>query len=112
VRRLWQAGVDVRGLAHITGGGLVDNPPRIFPAGMGAILRHGSWPIPPIFPLIQRLARVSDAEMAHVFNLGLGMLVITPPEQVALAQQALGNDVYEVGEMVAGVEGVVVAGGW
>ncbi len=102
VRQLWQAGVDVHGLAHITGGGLIDNPPRIFPTGLGAVLQSGSWPIPPLFHLIQRRANVSEAEMAHVFNLGLGMLVITPAEQAELVQQTLGGQVYRVGKVVAG----------
>lgn len=105
VQALWAAGVDVRGLAHITGGGLVDNPPRIFPPGLGAILWRGSWPVPPIFGLIQRLGDIDDAEMVHVFNLGLGMLVIVPPGDVAKAQQAL-PEALVVGEMVAGAAGV------
>ncbi|MBK8985843.1 MAG: phosphoribosylformylglycinamidine cyclo-ligase [Chloroflexi bacterium] len=109
IRQLWQAGIDVRGLAHITGGGLIDNPPRIFPAGLGAILRHGSWPVPPIFDLIQRHANVSDAEMAHVFNLGLGMLVIVPAEQAELAQQALKQSAYIIGEMRTGSRQVEIA---
>jgi phosphoribosylformylglycinamidine cyclo-ligase len=106
VEKLWQAGVDVRGLAHITGGGLVDNPPRIFPAGLGAVLRRGAWPEPPIFSLIQRQGQIADAEMCHVFNMGLGMLVIVPPEQVGLVQKVL-PETAVVGEMTAGVDGVV-----
>ncbi|GIK58417.1 MAG: phosphoribosylformylglycinamidine cyclo-ligase [Chloroflexota bacterium] len=107
VQRLLKAGVEIRGLAHITGGGLIDNPPRIFPGGVGAVLQWGSWPIPPIFELIQEYGRVSPAEMPHVFNMGLGMLVIIPAKDAARAQTLLGaSRVYRVGEMVAGVEGV------
>jgi len=107
VQRLLEAGVDVRGLAHITGGGLLDNPPRIFPAGLGAVLRRDSWPVPPIFALIQHLGDVSQAEMDHVFNMGLGMLVVLPPSDLARAQSALAGDSYVVGEMVRG-EGVSI----
>lgn len=107
VRRLMDAGVDVRGLAHITGGGLLDNPPRIFPAGLGAILRRDSWPVPPIFSLIQHLGDVSQAEMDHVFNMGLGMLVVLPPSDLVEAQSVLSGDSYVVGEMVRG-EGVSI----
>ncbi len=107
VQALWAAGVDVRGLAHITGGGLVDNPPRIFPEGLGAVLRRGSWPEPPIFGLIQRLGDIDDAEMVHVFNMGLGMLVVVPPGDVAQARQAVPEAVI-VGEMVAGIRGVKI----
>lgn len=108
VARLWAANVEVRGLAHITGGGLIDNPPRIFPAGVGAVIQRGTWPELPIFGLIQRLGNVSDAEMFRVFNMGLGMLVIIPSEQVAVAQQTLPNDLYIVGEIVNGQSGVTI----
>ncbi|MEZ4646353.1 MAG: AIR synthase-related protein [Chloroflexota bacterium] len=100
--------MDIRGLAHITGGGLVDNPPRIFPDGLGAVLRRGNWPQPPIFGLMQRLGNIDDAEMCHVFNMGLGMLVIIPAAQVALAQQALSGASYLVGEMVVGETAVTI----
>ena len=106
VQALQAAGVDIRGLAHITGGGLVDNPPRIFPAGLGAKIQRGSWPVPPIFALIQQEGHISDAEMAHVFNLGLGILVIVPREQGALAMTAVPQSQI-VGEIAAGIQGVV-----
>ena len=108
VQRLWAAGVDVRGLAHITGGGFVDNLPRILPAGVGAAIRRGTWPELPIFGLIQRAGRVADDEMFHVFNMGLGMLVVAPPEHVSLAQAALPGEVYVAGDIVAGQSGVVI----
>jgi phosphoribosylformylglycinamidine cyclo-ligase len=102
VRRLWAGGVEVRGLSHVTGGGVVDNLPRVLPSGVGAVIRRGTWPEPPIFSLIQRLGHISDEEMFHVFNMGLGMLAIVPPEHVSLAQTALPDDVYVVGEITAG----------
>ncbi|MCB9007884.1 MAG: phosphoribosylformylglycinamidine cyclo-ligase, partial [Ardenticatenaceae bacterium] len=107
VQALQAAGVDIRGLAHITGGGLVDNPPRIFPAGLGAKIRRGSWPVPSIFGLIQQQGQISDDEMAHVFNLGLGMLVIVPREQVDLVRTAV-PQAHIVGKMVAGINGVII----
>lgn len=110
VQTLWQAGIDIRGLAHITGGGLIDNPPRIFPAGLGAVLHRGSWPILPIFDLIQQTGQISPEEMAHVFNLGLGMLVIVPPDQVAAAQSALSYAIFTVGEMISGPKQVTLIG--
>jgi phosphoribosylformylglycinamidine cyclo-ligase len=109
VHALQAAGMDIHGLAHITGGGLIDNPPRIFPAGLGATIRRGSWSVPPIFALIQQQGQISDAEMAHVFNQGLGMLVIVPREQVDLAVTAV-SQAHIVGEMVDGIEGVVFEG--
>jgi phosphoribosylformylglycinamidine cyclo-ligase len=108
VQRLLSAGVLVHGLAHITGGGLVDNPPRIFPEGLEAVLHRGSWSEPPIFGLIQYLGEVSDEEMFHVFNMGLGMLVIVPAEEAALVLKILPGDAFTVGEMRGGHSGVVI----
>lgn len=106
VNQLKTAGVKIRGLAHITGGGLIDNLPRILPAGLGARLRWGTWPRPPIFRLIQHHGQISDPEMYHVFNMGLGMLAIIPPNQADLALQTLPEDLFLVGEIVSGKSGV------
>ncbi len=108
VGKLRAARVDLKGLAHITGGGIVDNLPRIFLAGVGAVLRRGSWPELPIFGLIQQLGGIEDAEMFRVFNMGLGMLTVVPPEHVSLALTTLPNDSYLVGEIVAGSSGVTI----
>ena len=105
VERLRQAGVDIRGLAHITGGGLIDNPPRILPDGLGMHLRRASWPVPPLFRLIQQTGQISDHEMAHVFNLGLGMLVVMPAEQAADALAEVGDDAWLVGKITAQGDG-------
>lgn len=104
---LQAAGVEVKGLAHITGGGLIDNPVRVFPAGAGAVIKRGSWPELPIFGLIQELGGIETQEMFHAFNMGLGMLVIVEAEQVEMAVEALGGEVFVVGEMVQG-EGVEI----
>ncbi|MDT8306523.1 MAG: phosphoribosylformylglycinamidine cyclo-ligase [Anaerolineae bacterium] len=101
VRALQQAGVELRGLAHITGGGLLDNPPRMLPDGVGLVLRRGSWTVPPIFDLIQEHGGVSDEEMAHVFNLGLGLLAVIPATQSAVACQTV-SGARVVGEIVTG----------
>jgi phosphoribosylformylglycinamidine cyclo-ligase len=109
VQQLWNAGVTVRGLAHITGGGIVDNLPRILSDGVGAVIQRGSWPEPPIFSLIQSEGKIPDEEMFHVFNMGLGMLVIVSPEQKELAQVTLKDEVFVVGEVVSG-ENVTING--
>ncbi|HET9222845.1 MAG TPA: phosphoribosylformylglycinamidine cyclo-ligase [Roseiflexaceae bacterium] len=108
IERLRAAGVVLRGLAHITGGGFTENLPRILPAGCGAELRRGTWPEPPIFDLIQRRGEVEPAEMFDIFNMGLGMLVIVAPEDVARAQAALSGEAHLVGEVVAGKGQVTV----
>jgi phosphoribosylformylglycinamidine cyclo-ligase len=104
---LLEAGLDVRGLAHITGGGVLDNLPRIFQTGIGAMLRRGSWPEPPIFKLIQTHGDVSSLEMFHAFNMGLGMLMVVPQDQIARARASL--DCFVVGEIVSG-SGVQIEG--
>lgn len=89
VDALRAAGVDIKGLAHITGGGLIDNPPRILPDDTGLSLVEDAWTELPIFSIIRELGQVPDREMAHVFNLGLGMLVVVPVAQADTAAAAL-----------------------
>jgi phosphoribosylformylglycinamidine cyclo-ligase len=69
----------IKAVAHITGGGLPGNLPRVLPDGLGAELRWGTWPVPPVFDLLQRWGRIPFAEMRRVFNLGLGMVFVAAP---------------------------------
>jgi len=108
IRQLWAAEVDIRGMVHITGGGFQDNLPRILPDGVGTVIRRGTWPEPPIFSLIQRQGGIADDEMFHVFNMGLGMLVIVPREPVNQLDAALPDAAYVVGEIVAGNKQVIL----
>lgn len=108
VQALWAAGINVRGIAHITGGGLLDNPPRMLPPGLNVTLRRDAWPQPPLFGLIQRLGAIHSDEMDHVFNMGLGLLVVVPRDQAAAALAALPGDAYHVGEVLAGGPPVVI----
>lgn len=99
----------VKGIAHITGGGLTENLPRVFPKHCRAQLRRGAWPIPSIFSLIQKIGRVDDMEMHRVFNMGIGLVMIVPAqhaEAVLAKAAALGDKGYVIGEMVAGEPGV------
>ena len=66
----------VKGLAHITGGGLLDNVPRILQPGLHAVLERDTWPLPPLFQWLQQEGNVADAEMHRVFNCGIGMVVV------------------------------------
>jgi len=108
VQQLWEAEVQVRGLAHITGGGIIDNLPRIFPQGIGAVIQRGTWPEPPIFGLIQSEGDIPSEEMFHVFNMGLGMLVIVPPEQAELAESTLPGDIFSVGKIIVGQDVTII----
>jgi phosphoribosylformylglycinamidine cyclo-ligase len=73
----------VKGLAHITGGGFEGNMPRVLPAGLTARFDKGSWPVLPIFSLIQQKGNVADSEMYRVFNMGVGMVIMCSPDDVA-----------------------------
>ena len=100
--------VDVRAVAHVTGGGLVGNVPRILPAGVDAELDRSAWEVPRVFTEIQRRGEVADEEMARAFNLGLGMVVVVPPgdagRTLALLRGA-GHAAAEVGRLVPAAEG-------
>ncbi len=98
---LLAAGVDVHALAHITGGGVFDNLPRVLPAGVGAVIRHGTWDIPPILQLLVAEGDVSDQDAFHALNMGIGMLVVVPPEAVDLALRIL-PAARRVGELTPG----------
>ena len=101
--------VDVRALAHVTGGGLPGNLARVIPETCDAVARRGSWEVPAIFGEIQRLGDISDEEMARVFNLGIGMVAVVPPTDVFRAHDALrshGVGSVEIGEVVEGTGSV------
>jgi len=96
--------VDVRAVAHITGGGIVGNIPRVLPAGLDAQLERSAWEVPRVFTEIQRHGEVSDDEMARVFNLGLGMVVVVPGDDADRALGLLrdaGHSATEIGSLTA-----------
>lgn len=95
----------VKGLAHITGGGFIDNIPRVLPANCDVVVRRGSWPIQPIFGLLQREGKVAEEEMYQVFNMGVGMTVTTPAAEAKRVLKAIvegGHDAWVIGEVVPG----------
>ena len=79
----------VRGMAHITGGGITENLPRILPRGTGAVVDLASWTVPPIFEHLQHLGNVEQDEMLRTFNMGIGLIVVVPAEQVKKAKAIL-----------------------
>ncbi len=83
--------LQVSGMAHITGGGLYDNLPRILPSACQARLQRGSWEVPSIFPFLQRQGRISDHEMHRVFNNGIGFVLVVPATSLADALELLGG---------------------
>ena len=96
---------DIKGIAHITGGGLSDNIIRILPSNCCAEVRKGTWEIPPIFPFLQEKGGVYEAEMYHVFNMGIGMVLVLPPNQIDTAIALLresGESPSLIGEIIHG----------
>jgi phosphoribosylformylglycinamidine cyclo-ligase len=101
--------VQVKAMAHVTGGGITGNLPRVLPAGRRARIAPSAWPVPPVFTAIQRAAAVDDAEMRRTFNMGVGFLLVVSPDHVGAATrrlEAAGERVYDVGEIVPGDPGV------
>lgn len=79
IRSILDAGIPVKGMAHITGGGLVENIPRILPVGLGALIDRATWKPQPIFTMMHIIANVSELEMYRTFNMGVGLVIIAPP---------------------------------
>ena len=92
--------IGVKGIAHITGGGLVENIPRILPDGCCVEIHKGSWPGVPIFNVMQSIGNVDENEMYRTFNMGIGMIIIAAPDQVNSIKKII--DVHEIGFVVAG----------
>jgi phosphoribosylformylglycinamidine cyclo-ligase len=88
--------VNIKGLAHITGGGLVENIPRVLPNGLAAHIERGTWPMPPLFTWLKQEGNVADREMYRVFNCGIGMVIAVAAAEAATAEALLG----EAGETV------------
>jgi phosphoribosylformylglycinamidine cyclo-ligase len=94
--------VRVKGLAHITGGGLIENVPRVLPAGLAARLERGAWPMPPLFSWLREEGRIADSELYRVFNCGVGMVMIVGAGDAAAAATVLtaaGETVWRIGHI-------------
>jgi phosphoribosylformylglycinamidine cyclo-ligase len=99
-----RAGIPVKGIAHITGGGLTENVPRVLPEGLMAELHANHWPRPAIFNWLQTAGSIAEAEMARTFNCGIGMVVIVAPADAERARAALeagGEQVFDIGRIRA-----------
>ena len=98
------------GIAHITGGGMVENIPRILPDGCGVEIQKGSWPILPVFDVMQSLGEVDEDEMFHTFNMGIGMVFIVDDKKVSIVKDVLKDliEVYEIGSIIHGNKNVII----
>jgi phosphoribosylformylglycinamidine cyclo-ligase len=93
----------IKGIAHITGGGITENLPRVFPDGIGARISRKAWPVPPVFAALARLGQVEREEMYRVFNMGIGLILVVPATQAAgimARATALGDQAWQIGEII------------
>lgn len=97
----------IKGLAHLTGGGFLENIPRILPEGTAVEIERGTWPELPVFGVMQRLGNVTDKEMFRTFNMGIGMAVICSADDVGELLGSLGTS-YQIGKVTAGDRAVVI----
>jgi phosphoribosylformylglycinamidine cyclo-ligase len=91
-------------MAHITGGGFWDNIPRILPRACQAVIRRGTWEVPPIFGFLQKAGGISEDEMFHVFNNGIGFILVVEPgttQEVLEFLSATGQKAFAIGEIVS-----------
>lgn len=104
---------DINGMAHITGGGFIENIPRMLPEGLQAEIDYGTWPIPPIFDLLQEVGELNRTEMFNIFNMGIGMVLAVNEEilpEVVQILEANGEKAYLIGRVKEG-EGITFGGG-
>jgi phosphoribosylformylglycinamidine cyclo-ligase len=101
----------IKGAAHITGGGITGNLPRVLPQGLRAVIKRNSWPVPPIFALIQKIGAVVQTEMDSTFNNGLGMILVADKQQadgIMAALKTMGEKAYVVGAIDKGARGATI----
>jgi phosphoribosylformylglycinamidine cyclo-ligase len=111
-RQLFGQGL-IKGAAHITGGGITGNLPRVLPAGRRAIIERGTWPVPPIFDLIREIGAVQQDEMERTFNNGLGMILVVAKnhvDRICAGLKRMGERCFVVGEIRSGARGARLLG--
>lgn len=98
--------IEIKGIAHITGGGFIENIPRVLPKNLDAEIIKGSWPILPIFPFMQKIGNVSEEEMFTTFNMGIGMVLVSAPTEKIKIKEILEKyknfNMYEIGKIIKG----------
>ena len=103
-------------MAHITGGGLLENIPRVLPEGLAAAIDVRRWPLPPVFAWLKRTARIAETEMSRTFNCGIGMMLVVAHDDAQTVSRQLtdaGERVFDIGRVVmrgAGLPGAIVEG--
>ena len=104
-----QQAVAIKAMAHITGGGILENLPRVLPDGVGAIVQRDTWTLPPVFQWLQSGGNIEDTEMLRTFNCGVGMILVTSPTEAPIALEKLQEwhiNAWQIGEISEGARGV------
>jgi len=97
----------IKGLAHITGGGFLENIPRILPENVSVTIKRGTWSELPVFSLMQKLGNVADSEMFRTFNMGIGMVVVCAEDDKDFIQNGLG-ECFMIGKVVEGTKQIII----
>jgi phosphoribosylformylglycinamidine cyclo-ligase len=112
VLEMLDSGIDIRGIAHITGGGFLENIPRVLPANLDAQINLNSWPVLPIFSYMQKVANVPEDQMYRAFNMGIGLILVIPQTEKEKVNQILNKytefKMYEIGQIISGNKKVIL----
>ena len=103
ILKILGSGIEVKGITHITGGGFVENIPRVLPKNLNAEIAKGSWPVLPIFSLLQKIGKVDEKEMYKTFNMGIGMMIVVAPNGKGEIEKILKDyKIFEIGRIIKG----------
>ncbi|MDP2789268.1 MAG: phosphoribosylformylglycinamidine cyclo-ligase [bacterium] len=106
------AGIKVQGIAHLTGGGFIENIPRVLPKGLDAEIKKSSWPMLPIFPYLQKIGNVKEGDMYRAFNMGIGMILVVPKSEKIKIEKIMKKyprfKIYEIGKIIKGTGKVLL----
>lgn len=106
VLEILDTGIDIKGIAHITGGGFIENIPRVLPKALDAEITKGSWPMLPIFPFLQKIGNVEEGEMYKAFNMGIGLILIASPIEKSRIDEIIKKhknfNIYQIGKIING----------
>jgi phosphoribosylformylglycinamidine cyclo-ligase len=112
VLKMLSEGIDIRGIAHITGGGFIENIPRVLPPNLDAEINLNTWPMLPIFPFMQKVGNVPAEQMYRVFNMGIGLILIVPQTEKEKIEALLKSypdfSIYEIGKIIKGEKKVIL----
>lgn len=109
---LLDKGIEIKGIAHLTGGGFLENIPRILPEGLSVEIKKGAWPVLPVFVVMQKLGKVPEQEMYRTFNMGIGMVLVVSSQNMVVINERMKKfgdyKLYEIGQVKAGKKEVIL----